>query len=86
MAESRHPIRVPDDVRAKLYRLYRARNHLIQRLGREPHAHKLAQYLRLTVREVQEIMRYCSASSSVATGAGPTADTLESAGPFLLGK
>ncbi len=58
LAEARHPVRLPDGVRAKLYRLYHARNDLLQQLGREPHEHELAQVTGISLREVRDLAQY----------------------------
>jgi RNA polymerase primary sigma factor len=58
VAESRHPVRLPEDVRAKLYRLYRARNELLHQHGREPREHELARATGLSLREVQNLAQY----------------------------
>jgi RNA polymerase sigma factor (sigma-70 family) len=58
LVEARHPVHLPDDVRAKLYRLYHARNDLLQHLGREPDEHDLAQAAGISVREVRDLLQY----------------------------
>lgn len=58
VAELGHPVHLPDDVRARVYALYRARNELLQRLGREPQDHELAQATALPLDEVRELLRY----------------------------
>lgn len=58
VAESRHPLRLPEDVRAKLYRLYRARNELLHQYGRGPREHELGRATGLSLREVQELAQY----------------------------
>ena len=58
VAGFQHPIRLPADVRAQAYRVHRARNDLLQQLGREPSDEELAAALRLTPRDVQELLAY----------------------------
>lgn len=58
IAEQGHPMRLPDDVRARVYALYRARSELLQRLGREPQAHELAATTGIPEREVPDLLRY----------------------------
>lgn len=58
VSESRHPVRLPEDVRAKLYRLYRVRNELLQQLDHEPDERELAQAAGLSLREVRELAQY----------------------------
>jgi RNA polymerase primary sigma factor len=58
VAESRHPVRLPEDVRAKLYRLYHTRADLVQRLGREPHEPELAQATGFSLRLVRDLLQY----------------------------
>ncbi len=55
VVDERHPVRLPDDVRAKLYRLYRVRNELQQQLGREPYEDELAQAAGFSVRDVRDL-------------------------------
>jgi len=58
VVEAQHPVRLPEDIRTKLYRLYRARAELAQQLGREPHEREIAQALGSTVREVRDLVQY----------------------------
>ena len=58
VSELGHPVRLPDDVRAKVYHLYRIRNDLLQQLHREPQEQELAQAAALPVHEARELLRY----------------------------
>ncbi len=58
VAESRYPVRLPEDIRAKLYRLYHARHELLQRLHREPREDELAEATGLLLREVRDLTQY----------------------------
>jgi RNA polymerase sigma factor (sigma-70 family) len=58
VAEDGHPIRLPEDVRLKVYRLYKARTDLLQQLEREPRDTELAQATGLRLGEVRELSRY----------------------------
>ena len=58
VAGARHPIRLPDEVRQKVYRLYRARNDLLQELEREPRDVELAQAMSLSIDEVRALSQY----------------------------
>lgn len=66
VAEAHHPVRLPDQARAKVYRLYRARTELMPRLGREPYEHELAQATGWTVREVRELLPYLQPAVSLS--------------------
>ncbi len=65
VAEAQHPVRLPDTVRAKVYLLYRARTDLLQRLGREPNEHELAQATNLPLREVCYLLHYLQPTVSL---------------------
>ena len=58
VAEDGHPIRLPEDVRLKVYRLYKARTDLLQELEREPRDTELARATGLRLGEVRELSRY----------------------------
>ena len=58
VAEAGHPVRLPQDARLKVYRLYRARNDLLQQLEREPRAVELARATGLSAEEVTDLSRY----------------------------
>ncbi len=58
VAEAGHPIRLPQDARLKVYRLYRSRNDLLQQLEREPRDVELARATGLSVEEVTDLSRY----------------------------
>ena len=58
VAEAGHPVRLPQDARLKVYRLYRARNDLLQQLEREPRAVELARATGLSVEEITDLSRY----------------------------
>ncbi len=60
VAETGHPIRLPQDARRNVYRLYRARNDLLQQLEREPRDVELAQATGLSVDEVRDLSQYLS--------------------------
>ena len=60
VAETRHPIRLPQDARRNVYRLYRARNDLLLQLEREPRDVELAQATGLSVDEVRDLSQYLS--------------------------
>jgi RNA polymerase primary sigma factor len=60
VAESGHLVRLPDQVRSKLYRIYRARNELLQQLGREPHPGEIAKAVGIPKNEVEDLIHYLS--------------------------
>jgi RNA polymerase primary sigma factor len=51
---------LPQDARRNVYRLYRARNDLLQQLEREPRDVELAQATGLSVDEVRDLSQYLS--------------------------
>lgn len=58
VADIGRAIRLPDDVRLKVYRLYRARNELTQELEREPSDSDLAQATGFQTHEVRALLQY----------------------------
>lgn len=58
VADIGRAIRLPDDVRLKVYRLYRARNELTQQLEREPSDSELAQATGLQTHEARALLQY----------------------------
>ncbi len=58
VAEAGHPIRLPEETRLKLYRLYRARGNLLQVLQREPAVEELATAAGLRVEEARQLLTY----------------------------
>jgi RNA polymerase primary sigma factor len=75
VAEAGHPIRLPEDVRLKVYRLYRARNDLLQQYAREPGDHELARATGFSIQEVQELSRYLQPVLSLHTPVGDEGDS-----------
>ena len=75
VAEVGHPIRLPEEVRLKVYRLYRARNELLQQLEREPHDVELAQATGLSIAEVRDLSQYLQPVLSLDAPVGEEADT-----------
>jgi len=74
VAETGHPIRLPEDVRLKLYRLYRARNELLQQLEREPRDAELAVVTGLSIDEIVDLSRYLQPVLSLDAPLGEEAD------------
>ncbi len=74
VAEAGHPIRLPEEVRLKVYRLYRARNELLQQLEREPHDVELAQATGLSIAEVRDLSQYLQPVLSLDAPMGEEAD------------
>jgi RNA polymerase primary sigma factor len=58
IAEAGHLVHLPDEVRSKLYQLYRARNELLQQLGREPNEAEIGQAVGLPTSEVRLLSQY----------------------------
>ncbi len=58
VAEAGHLVRLPDEVRSRLYQLYRARNVLLQQLGREPNEVELGQAVGLPASEARLLSQY----------------------------
>jgi RNA polymerase primary sigma factor len=58
IAEIRDPIRLPEDIRLKIYRLYRARNDLLQQLEREPDNAELGKATGLPEAEIRDLRVY----------------------------
>lgn len=67
IAETGHLVRLPDEVRFKLYQLYHARNELMQRLGREPNEAELGQAVNLPAPEVRLLNQYLQPVLSLNT-------------------
>ena len=51
-------MRLPDNVRSKVYRMHRARNDVLQQLGREPTDEELGRAAGLSPAEVRELVQY----------------------------
>ncbi len=75
VAELGHPVHLPDDVRAKLYRLYRARVNLQQQLAREPRAEELAAAAQIPERELPTLVHYLEPVLSLNAPVGDETDT-----------
>ncbi len=75
VAELGHPVHLPDDVRAKLYRLYRARVNLHQKLAREPRADELAAAADIPERELPALVHYLEPVLSLNAPLNGEADT-----------
>lgn len=75
VAELGHPVHLPDDVRTKLYRLYRARMHLLQQLEREPQMAELAQAADIPQRELPELLHYLQPVLSLNAPVGEETET-----------
>jgi len=74
VAEIDRPIRLPDDVRVKVYRLYRVRNDLLQSLGREPRDDDLAQATGFERAEVRQLLPYLQPVLSLDAPIGEESD------------
>jgi RNA polymerase primary sigma factor len=57
IADKARTIRIPVHMVEKLNRVSHVERQLVQRLGREPEAHEIATELKITVREVRDILR-----------------------------
>jgi RNA polymerase primary sigma factor len=57
IADKARTIRIPVHMVEKLNRVAHVERQLVQRLGREPEAHEIAEELKVTVREVRDILR-----------------------------
>jgi len=57
IADKARTIRIPVHMVEKLNRVSHVERQLVQRLGREPEAHEIAEELKCTVREVRDILR-----------------------------
>jgi RNA polymerase primary sigma factor len=57
IADKARTIRIPVHMVEKLNRVTHVERQLVQRLGREPEAHEIADELKCTVREVRDILR-----------------------------
>jgi RNA polymerase primary sigma factor len=57
LADKSRTIRIPVHMVEKLNRVVHVERHLVQRLGREPEPHEIADELAWTVREVREVLR-----------------------------
>jgi RNA polymerase primary sigma factor len=57
IADKARTIRIPVHMVEKLNRVTHVERQLVQRLGREPEAHEIAEELKCTVREVRDILR-----------------------------
>ncbi len=75
VAEIANPIRLPEDVRRNVYRVYRARNELLQQLEREPLDADLAQVTDLSIDEVRRLSQYLQPVLSLDASVGEEADS-----------
>jgi RNA polymerase primary sigma factor len=57
LADKSRTIRIPVHMVEKLNRVVHVERHLVQRLGREPEPHEIANELAWTVRDVREVLR-----------------------------
>jgi RNA polymerase primary sigma factor len=57
IADKARTIRIPVHMVEKLNRVTHVERQLVQRLGREPEPHEIAEELKITVREVRDILR-----------------------------
>lgn len=79
VSETGYPIRLPQNARRNVYRLYRARNDLLQRLEREPNEAELAEVTGLPVADVLLLSQYLQPVLSLNTPLGDedTADLID---------
>ncbi len=75
IADKARTIRIPVHMVEKLNRVTHVERQLVQRLGREPEPHEIADELKITVREVRDILRVAQTPVSLEK---PIGDEVES--------
>lgn len=78
-AEAGHAIRLPEDARRNVYRLYRARNELVQQLEREPRELELAEATGMSISDIRHLSQYLQPvmSLNMPVGEDDDADLLD---------
>lgn len=74
VAEGGHAFHIPDEVRRRVYRMFRARSDLLQQLEREPSEAELAHASGLSATEIRELSRYLAPVLSLETPLGEEGD------------
>jgi RNA polymerase primary sigma factor len=75
IADKARTIRIPVHMVEKLNKVVHIERQLVQRLGREPHPHEIAEELEMTTEEVREILRMAQHPVSLEKPIGEEADS-----------